>query len=117
MGCCHGHGYHGGCWGPGWWGAEYEAGCAPRPGYGPGRGHGPRYGYGRGEWYGPGDWGGARRERGYGRRGRVAQRGTPADDRVELEAYLASLREELDAVEADLAELRREEAEHGNPRV
>lgn len=116
MGCCHGHGYHG-CWGPEWWGPEYEAGFAPGHGYGPGRGHGAGYGYGRGEWYGPGGWGGPRRERGYGQGRRFARRGTPVDARVELEAYLVNLREELEAVEADLADLRREEAAPGDPRV
>jgi hypothetical protein len=78
MGCYHGHGYHAyGCWGPG--------DCRGDPwgweGYGPGYGYGPRF---------SGRYGAASRETAAAR----------------LEAYLASLQDEIRAIEADLAEMR-----------
>ncbi len=101
MGC--GHGYHGhGCWGPGdycgprWSWGEYE------PGYGPGPGPGMSQGYGYG--YGPGA---GYRRRTAGRYGTVS-RGAAA---AQLGAYLATLRDEVRAVEADLAEMTGGETE------
>ena len=85
MGWCHGHGYGHGCRGPEW--ADRE--------YGYGAGHGIGYDYGRGYGYGYGG-GYGRRFGGYG----VASRGTAA---AQLEAYLSTLRDEVRAVEAELA--------------
>lgn len=88
MGC--GHGYHGhGCWGPGdchgdRWGWE--------PGYGAESRYGPGFGC---------------RRRAAGRYGAVS-RGAAA---AQLEAYLATLRDEVRAAEADLAEIAGGEAE------
>lgn len=85
----HGYGY--GCHGYDGW----HWGCGPEPGYGPR----PGYGWGWG-WDAPDD-----DPRPYQRRGRlggaVARRSTAA----QLEAYLASLRDEIGAVEQDLRDL------------
>jgi hypothetical protein len=85
------HGY--GCYGHGGW----HQGCGPEPGYGPG----PGYGYGWG-WDAPDE-----DPRPYRRRGRpggtVARQTTAA----QLEAYLASLRDEIRAAEQDLRDLGR----------
>lgn len=108
----YGHGYHGhGCWGPedchGWgWGSGYGSGRGY--GYGPGRGYGAGFGYRAGYGYGPG------LEPGYGYRRYAAGRYAPASRSAaaaQLEAYLAALRDEVRAVEADLAELTGTEAE------
>ena len=93
MGC--GHGYQGhGCWGPGdrWgWQGGWEPGSGY--GYGPGYGWGPGHGYGRSVAYG----------RPFAGRPRAASQEAAA---MELEAYLTSLKDEVRAIEADLAELR-----------
>jgi hypothetical protein len=86
MGCYHGHGYQGhGCWGSG----ECRGGWREWEGYGPGYGHGRGYGYG----YGPSF---------AGRYGALSRESAAA----QLEAYLVSLKDEVRALEADLAEMR-----------
>lgn len=87
-----GHGYHGhGCWGPGechderWgWGGYGYGGYAGGRTAGPGRGFG----------YSPGP-------HPFGRPGPVSREVAAA----QLEAYLATLRDEVRAMEADLAEM------------
>ncbi len=83
------HGY--GCYGHG--GSHW--GCGVDPGYGPG----PAYGYGW-AWDGPDE--DPRPYRRRGRLGAVSPRRTTA---AQIEAYLASLRDEMRAVEQDLRDL------------
>ena len=107
MGCHHGYGYGHGCWGPSW--AEWAEAPGYGQGYGPGYGlgaYGPGYGpgYGHGA-YGPGQGRGYAYRRGAGfegARGPLSREATAA----QLEAYLAGLRDEVRALEADLEELR-----------
>ncbi len=88
----HGYGY--GCHGyEGWHG-----GCGPGPGYGPGSAYGPG-------WDGPG-WDGPDVDpRPYRRRGRLGGAVARRSTSTQLEAYLASLRDEIRAVEQDLRDL------------
>jgi hypothetical protein len=101
MGCHHGYGYEHGCWGPPW------ADLAEGPGYGAGYalgGFGP--GYGRGYGY--------RRGAGFGGvRGPLSREAAAA----QLEAYLAGLRDEVRALEADLDELRGASSGGTSPQV
>ena len=84
MGCYHGHGYEGqGCWGPG----ECHGGRQEWEGYGPGYSHGRGYGY----------------RPSFAGRYEAVSRESAAD---QLEAHLASLRDEIRAIEVDLAEMR-----------
>jgi len=94
---CHGHGHgHGSCGhdcsGSGW--CDEPRGW--ERGYGPG--YGGRAGYGYGRRLGP----------------RAVSRGTAG---AQLEAYLAGLRDEVRAVEADLAELTAEGEAGKHPQV
>ncbi len=91
--------YHHGC-GYGCHGYDdWHWGCGPEPGYG------PRPGYGWG-WDAPDE-----DPRPYRRRGRrggaVARRSTA----TQLEAYLASLRDEIRAAEQDLRDLKAEDTD------
>ncbi len=104
MGCYHGHWHGHGCWGPGWWDAGY--GCGPGHGCGPGYGYGAGYGHDRS--YGPRYRSGRRRS---GRYPTVSREAAAA----EMETYLASLRDEIRAVESDLADIAGGAAETGAP--
>jgi hypothetical protein len=83
----HGYGY--GCNGHG----DPHWGCAPGPGYGAG----PGYGWG---WDAPDD-----DPRPYRRRGRFGGVVARQSTATQLESYLASLRDEIRAVEQDLRDL------------
>jgi len=80
-----------GCYGHGGW----HWGCGPDQGYGPG----PGYGYGPG-WASPDE-----DPRPYRRRGRLGGVAPRRTTTAQLEAYLASLRDEMRAVEQDLRDL------------
>jgi hypothetical protein len=83
------HGY--GCYGHDGW----HGGCGPGPGYGPG----PDNGYG---------WGWVSQDedpRPYRRRGRLGGVVARQSTATQLEAYLASLRDEIRGVEQDLRDL------------
>jgi len=99
MGCDHGHGYHGGgCWGPYPWPHGWARGPVDwyeREWTGPEPAYGPEYGPGYGQRFARGPRFAAR-----------PSRRTRESEVAQLEAYLADLREELRAVEADLAGLR-----------
>ena len=109
---CHGHGHDHGCRGaagPGWgggpgYGADPRYACGPRYDVGPGYGIGPAYGYEPGLGVGP---------------ARPFRRGaaTRVTAVAQLGAYLASLRDEVSAVEADLAALTGEAASGTDPRA
>jgi hypothetical protein len=81
------HGY--GCYGQAGW----HGGCGPEPGWGPG----PGYGYG---WWEPYD-----DPLPYRRRTRPVGGAARRSTASRLEAYLASLRDEIRAVEQDLRDL------------
>jgi hypothetical protein len=83
------HGY--GCYGHGGW----YGGCGPEPGWGPG----PGYGYGW--WDAPYD-----DPLPYRRRTRPMGGAARQSAASRLEAYVASLRDEIRAVEQDLRDLR-----------
>jgi hypothetical protein len=88
--------YHhlGGCYGHGGW---YAGHCGPGPGYGPGWGYG---------WDAPADEPRPHRLRRGRFGGAGASRATAA---TQLESYLASLRDEIRAIEQDLHDLQAEE--------
>jgi hypothetical protein len=84
--------HHGcGCYGHG----DTHWGCGPGPVHGPGYGYG--YGYG---WDAPDD-----DPRPYRRRGRFGGAVARQSTATQLEAYLASLRDEIRAAEQDLRDL------------
>lgn len=87
----HGYGCHG--YGDPHWG------CGPGPGYGPGLG----YGWG---WDAPDE-----DPRPYRRRGRLGAAVARRTTVTQLEAYLASLRDEIRAAEQDLRDLTAEDAD------